>query len=237
MMNGLMADLGVYLDNSSTAVTAEDTAYRPEKTWNYEIGGKMNISKDGHRFSGSASVFYISCRNQQITLFPPGKSTGRMMANVGKSRSIGAEAALQYSVKDLVIDVSYGYTDARFTAYDDGNHDYSGNRIPYSPAHTLNTRIGYTFRFNNNIFRNLSINADCVAAGRIWWDEANTIAEPFVAQAGADAVLGLKWLDIRLRMDNLLNQNYNVFYFKSVGNSFFQRGKPLRWTIGIAIDI
>lgn len=237
MMNGLMADLGVYPDNSSTAVTAENTAYRPEKTWNYEAGLKTDVSKDGHHFSGSASVFYINCRNQQITLFPPGKSTGRMMANVGRSRSIGAEAALQYSVKDLDIAVSYGYTDARFTAYDDGNHDYSGNRIPYSPEHTLNARIGYTFSFNSNMFRNLSINADCIAVGRIWWDEANTIAEPFVAQAGADAVLGLKWFDIRLRMDNILSQNHNVFYFKSVGNSFFQRGKPFRWTIGVSIDI
>ena len=237
MMNGLMADLGVYLDDAAAAVTAESTAYRPEKTWNYEIGGKMDIRKDRQRFSASASVFYINCRNQQITLFPPGKSTGRMMANVGRSRSIGAEAALQYGIKGLDIAVSYGYTDARFTSYDDGNHNYSGNRIPYSPEHTLNARTSYSFRFDSDIFRNLSIGADCNAVGRIWWDEANTMAEPIIAQIGADAVLGLKWMDIRFRMDNLLNEDFNVFYFKSVGNSFFQRGKPLRWTIGVAIDI
>jgi hypothetical protein len=38
-------------------------------------------------------------------------------------------------------------------------------------------------------------------------------------------------------MDNILNEDYNVFYFKSVGNSFFQRGKPLRWNIGINISL
>ena len=43
--------------------------------------------------------------------------------------------------------------------------------------------------------------------------------------------------DFRFRMDNLLNEDYNVFYFKSVGNMFFQRGKPFRWTAGITIDL
>lgn len=33
------------------------------------------------------------------------------------------------------------------------------------------------------------------------------------------------------------SEDHNVFYFKSVGNSFFQRGKPLRWTAGITIDL
>lgn len=237
MMNGLMADLGVYLDDPGAAVTAESTAYRPEKTWNYEIGGKMDLRSGKHRFSGSASVFYISCRDQQITLFPPGKSTGRMMANVGRSRSIGAEASLSYDVGGFSVSASYGYTDARFTKYDDGNNDYSGNRIPYSPEHTANARIGYFFTFGSDVVRGLSVNADCSAVGRIWWDEANTLAEPVVIQLGADIRMDFKWFDLRFRMDNLLNEDHNVFYFKSVGNSFFQRGKPLRWTAGITIDL
>ena len=237
MMNGLMADLGVYLDDPGTAVKAEDTAYRPEKTWNYEIGGNANFRKGAHRVSGSASVFYIACRDQQITIFPPGKSTGRMMANVGRSRSIGAEATLSYNIKGFTFSTSYGYTDARFTKYDDGNNDYSGNRIPYSPEHTLNARAGYDISFKGDIFRGMSINADCSAVGRIWWDEANQYEEPFIALLGGDLTLDFKWFDLQFRADNILNSDYNVFYFKSIGNSFFQRGKPFRWTIGISIDL
>ena len=237
MMNGLMADLGVYLDDSGTAVTAESTAYRPEKTWNYEVGGKLDVRKGGHHFSGSASVFYIACRNQQITLFPPGKSTGRMMANVGRSRSVGTEVSALYGYKGLSASMSYGYTDARFTDYDDGNNDFSGNRIPYSPEHTLNARLAYRLPFNGDVVRSLSIAADCSLVGRIWWDEANTLVEPYVVQPGADIILDFKWFDLRFRMDNLLDYDYNVFYFKSIGNSFFQRGKPLRWTAGITLDI
>ena len=73
--------------------------------------------------------------------------------------------------------------------------------------------------------------------GRIWWDEANSLVEPFIAQLGADAVLDFKWFDLRFRADNILNEDFNVFYFKSVGNMFFQRGLPFRWTAGITIDL
>ena len=238
MMNGLMEDLGVYLDNAPAEMTAESTAYRPEKSWNFEVGGHLDKWIGGSHLSGSASAFYILCRDQQITIFPPGMSTGRMMANVGSSRSIGAEATLSYGYKGFSASAAYGYTDARFTHYNDGNHDYSGNRIPYSPEHTLNCRIGYIHPFlDSAIIRNISVNADCSAIGRIWWDEANEFVEPFTAQVGADVTVSFHKFDLRFRMDNLLNEDYNVFYFKSVGNSFFQRGKPLRWNVGISIAL
>ena len=57
MMNGLMADLGVYLDDAGAAVTAENTTYRPEKSWNYEVGGHLDLVKGKHRLNASASVF------------------------------------------------------------------------------------------------------------------------------------------------------------------------------------
>lgn len=237
MMNGLMADLGVYLDSETVGVRAEDTAYRPEKSWNYEIGGKLDVNRGGHHFNGAASVFYISCRDQQITLFPPGQSTGRMMANVGRSRSIGAEALAAYDYGGFSCSISYGLTDARFTRYDDGNNDYSGNVIPYSPRQTLNVRAGYRFEFPGDVFRSLSLNADCSATGKIYWDEANTLTESVRALLGADISFGFKWFDLRLRADNLTNEDYNTFYFKSVGNSFFQKGKPFRWMAGISIEL
>jgi hypothetical protein len=61
--------------------------------------------------------------------------------------------------------------------------------------------------------------------------------EPFIAQIGADVSVAFRWFDLRFRMDNILNEDYNVFYFKSVGNNFIQRGKPLRWNIGINISL
>jgi len=237
MMNGLMADLGVYLDDAAAPVTAENTVYRPEKSWNYEVGGRLDLNKGGHRLHASASVFHIICRDQQITLFPPGKSTGRMMANVGRSRSTGLELSALYEFSGLTLSAAYGFTDARFTVYDDGNQDYSGNHIPYSPEQTFNFRAGYRFDFAARNIRGLSLGADCSGTGRIWWDEANLLTEPTRAVCGADVTMHLKWFDLRFRADNINREEYNVFYFKSVGNMFFQRCKPFRWTAGISFDI
>lgn len=234
MMNGLMGDLGVYLDDSPVGVTAEDTAYRPEKAWNFEAGGSVGYGG----LSVSGSLFYITCRDQQITLFPPGKSTGRMMANVGQSRSVGAEISANYSAGGFRLSASYGFTDARFTDYFDGNSDYGGNRIPYSPAHTLDARAGYSFTFASGFCRRLGFNAGCSGVGEIWWDEANTLREPFRLLVNADVTADFsRNISLRFRVENLTGTDYDTFYFKSIGNSFFQRGKPLRWAIGLYFNI
>lgn len=238
MMNGLMGDLGVYLDSATGELTAENTSYRPEKSWNFEVGGNLfDLWTGAGHLSASASAFCILCRDQQITIFPPGMSTGRMMANVGRSRSLGGEVSASFELKGLTLSAAYGYTDARFTSYQDGRNDYSGKRIPYSPEHTLNVRAGYRFFINSRFCQGVVVSADCSGVGRMWWDEANQLVEPFIAQLGADLRVDCKWFDLKFRMDNILNEDYNVFYFKSVGNSFFQRGKPFRWTAGISIEL
>ena len=67
----------------------EIISYDPEKTWNYEIGAHL-LMFDG-RLVLDAALFWIECRNQQLTMFPEGSITGRVMANAGRSRSRGAE--------------------------------------------------------------------------------------------------------------------------------------------------
>ena len=129
---------------------------------------------------------------------------------------------------------SYGYCDARFLDYDTGTARYDGNRIPYSPEHTLFARGEYTFGFSGDYFRGIAAGMEVSSQGRIWWDEANTMYEPFHACLGADVRGLFRWFDIYLRGENLSGATYNTFYFKSVGNAFFQTCKPLRLTVGLA---
>lgn len=238
MMSDMMSDLGVYLDEDTSAVTAENTTYAPETSWNYELG--MNFGYDlpgrSHRINGAVSVFYIDCRNQQITIFPPGKSTGRMMANVGRSRSCGMEAELGYMYRGFGLAASAGYTDARFVFYDDGHNDNSGNRIPYSPEFTVFVRASYTFGLGSDIVRNLNLAADLRCTGRVWWNETNTLSQAPYMLLGADMSLDFKWFDLFFRGENLTGTVYDTFYFMSVGNSFFQRGKPFKWSAGVSIE-
>ena len=42
---------------------------------------------------------------------------------------------------------------------------------------------------------------------------------------------------IYVARQNLTGAAYNTFYFKSVGKSFFQRGKPLRLLVGVSVTL
>ena len=239
MMSGMQGGVqgGMPGGSSGSNVSADDTAYKPEKSLNAEIGARFALGKGPHRFSGTASIYSIMCIDQQITVFPSGNSTGRMMANAGNSRSIGAEAEFWYGFRNFSLSAAYGFCDARFTDYNDGLSDYTGNRIPYSPAHTLNARVQYRWDIRNDFFRSITAGAEVSALGKIWWDEANTLSQPFYAVLGADVRGHFKWFDVFLRGENLTDADYGVFYFKSVGKSFFQISKPLRLTIGVTVNI
>ena len=237
-MGALMPGAGEQSDGGADA-DADDTSYRPETSYNYELGGNFSFDfpGDGHRIAGAASIFYIDCRNQQITVFPQGTGTGRMMANAGHSYSAGAGLQLSYKIGGFSASASYGHTYAKFISYDDGQSDYSGKRIPYSPSNTFNFRAGYIFTLESDMLRSISVYAGLSGTGRIWWDEANTLSQPFYTLLGADVRMEFKWFDLFFRGDNLSGTDYNVFYFKSVGNSFFQSGKPAVFTAGISLDI
>ena len=239
MMSGMQGGVqgGMPGGSSGSNVSADDTAYKPEKSLNAEIGARFALGKGPHRFSGTASIYSIMCIDQQITVFPSGNSTGRMMANAGNSRSIGAEAEFWYGFRNFSLSAAYGFCDARFTDYNDGLSDYTGNRIPYSPEHTLNIRVQYRWDISNDYFRSITAGAEVSALGKIWWDEANTLSQPFYAVLGADVRGHFKWFDVFLRGENLTDADYGVFYFKSVGKSFFQISKPLRLTIGVTVNI
>ena len=225
LMNGMMADLGVHLDGG-TSFGADRTEYQPEEAWNFELG--FGYRKGG--FSAAANAFYITALRQQLTVFPPGMSTGRMMTNAGKSRSYGVEVQVRYSKGGFVGHAAWGWNNARFVSFSDGNADYAGKRIPYSPAHTLFAAAGYNWS-------KLSLQAHVRGTGPIAWNEENTLVEPFYVTLGARASVTIGRVLLYLEGENLTNTRYKAFYFKSMGNEFFQLGKPISLHVGIQIRI
>ncbi|MBQ7517148.1 MAG: TonB-dependent receptor, partial [Bacteroidales bacterium] len=189
------------------------------------------------RIAVDACAFYIDCTQQQLTVFPPGKNTGRMMTNAGKSRSFGAEISLSARIRQFYTDLDYGYTNARFVTFNDGHRDYTGKRIPYAPEHTLNGRLGVELPLGSGTARSLQLQLEGKAAGRIWWNEDNSLSQPFYAELGAYIGLILDGYTVYVRGDNLTNTSYGLFYFKSMGNEFFQTSLPLRVRLGISINL
>ena len=236
MMLGMMESLGVHLDGKGDLST-DGLTYRPEICLNYEIGGKFRMRSAGHILESFFTAYRVDCRNQQMTVFPYGNGTGRMMANAGRSRSLGVEAEASWMWKGLSVSFAGSLMDARFVDYDDGRNDWSANRIPYSPESTLYLRCGYKFLTRGRFLRSVSLNADINRSGRIYWNEAGDISQSPYSLIGADVRLTTSKAELWLRGQNLTGTEYSVFYFKSVGNSFFQAGKPRRFTIGLSINL
>lgn len=218
----LMAEMGLTPLYSLEQIVA----YKPEKSFNYEAGFRWNPRAD---FNAQATAFFIDVTNQQLTVFPPGTVTGRVMTNAGRTFSAGFELTAQWNpITDLTARVAYGYTNARFHKYNDGRADYKGKRVPYAPSNTLFAELNYIatpLRFCNIT---PSANINLSAAGNIYWNESNTIEQPFYGLLNASVSLSGEHWSLRLWGQNLTSTRYSNFYFMSIGHAFTQQGNPRR---------
>ncbi len=245
MMKNLMpAGMGGSATGASYKV--EDiVTYKPEYSWNYEIG--MHYNSANAPFGGNVALYYINITDQQITVFPEGTTTGRMMTNAGKSRSYGAEiAAWYYPVSDLRLSASYGYTNAKFTKYHNGLKDYKGNWVPNVPQNMVNAEAGYTFNNVCSVFEKLTLNASWNGTGKIYWDEENLVEQKFYSLLNASILftknIGTKSngaaraVTLEFWGKNITDTAYNAYYFVSMQNPFFAKGKPARWGATISFE-
>lgn len=223
----LMALMGI----SSSYSPKDIVSYKPEKSWNYELGTHLDLCNGLLRLD--AAAFYISCRDQQLTTFPNGSTTGRIMTNAGRTRSFGCEIAATAKPTDRIrLNASWGHTNARFTKYHNGVADMAGRRLPYAPANTLFLAASYTLPLSSS---QLSFSASLRGTGRIYWDDSNTVSQPFYILPSAYAEWSNSRVSIKLWGENISNTKYNTFYFVSIGNAFVQKGNP--WTAGLTLRI
>ncbi len=227
--------------STGAANVKEAVSYKPEYSWNYEIGAHLSLFNN--KLQADVAAFYMDTHDQQIARFSE-NGFGRMTVNAGRSRSIGAEAALQTQITEAFsLTGSYGLTHATFRDYvtnkknDAGaveTIDYKGNFVPFVPRHTLTVGGVYTFRFNRNAtFRHLSLNLYYCGAGKIYWTEQNDIEQKFYGTLNARISTQLKDLEIDLWSSNCLNKQYTAFYFESMGNPFMQKGKPRQFGVDL----
>ena len=218
------------------AVDPERMSYRPEYSWNFELGGHFSCLDGAVR--GDFALFWIEVSDQQLTVFPEGQATGRMMANAGRSRSRGAELSLQVSpCEDFDLNLNYGYTDARFLRYRSGVEDYAGRRVPYAPEHTFAARATWNRPTGVEWLGDVVVEAGVQGAGPIAWNEQNSLTEPFYALLDASVRLEHRRWSIGLWGRNLTGSVYNVFYFKSMGHEFVQRGRPRTFGVTFTLNI
>ena len=228
----IMSELGL----SPTQSLEKTVSYKPETSYNYEAGFHWKPSR--LPLKADLALFYIDCRNQQLTVFPPGTVTGRMMTNAGRTRSFGAEVSANWRpTEDISATVSYGYTNATFRKFNDGRADYRGKHLPYAPENTLFGELSWraTPLSFAGITPSLTATARCV--GRIYWNEANTVSQPFYCLPGFSVAFTAEHWNLRLWGTNITGTRHNVFYFVSMSNAFEHRGLPAQFGATLRFNI
>lgn len=221
-------------------------SYRPETSWNYEIGTRLNLTDN---LQLDLSTYYMQVRNQQLSVMAGNYGYGRMMVNAGKSHSCGLEATLRGNLIDGHLDwaATYSYTRAKFDDYTDSVTtstgksaiSYEDNYVPYTPQHTFAARADYRFDFTNSALKHITLGANVNGQGKIYWDEANSYSQKFYAVLGAHADVDFGWLAVSLWGRNLTDTRYNTFAIQSGATgetkTFAQRGNPFQ--IGVDMKI
>lgn len=220
---------------SDDDIDASSTVYKPEENWTFELGTHLS-PLDSKKLDIMASLFYIDCRNQQLTTFPDG-GTGRMMSNAGRSFSAGAELSARYVLGDITFDAGFGYTHAEFIKYNRGDADLSGRILPYAPRETYSLNVAYRLPVPRSFANIFVLNVGWNGVGRTYWNEENTLSQPFYSLLSASLAWEKGHWGVSLWGKNLLNEKYNTFYFRSIGNDFFAQGKPLHFGISMHINL
>lgn len=211
-------------------------SYKPEESWNYELGARLNLC--GGKVQADVSAFYMQIRNQQLSVMASRYGYGRMMVNAGESSSIGFEASLRGRAlnNNLSWSATYSYSYSTFNQYIDsiGNGqtlDHSGQYVPFVPKHTFSAAAGYKIPFSGTSFlHSLSLGADINGNGRIYWDAANKYSQSLYATLGAHVLFDFGSVKANLWAKNITDTRYNTFLVESaadgVSRTFSQRNNP-----------
>ena len=248
--DAMRGDYDVEHSADDYAAIEQTIAYKPEESWNYEVGTHLNLFES--RVHLDLAFFYMQVRNQQLSIMAPGSNYGRIMVNAGKSHSCGLELALRGKAFDGQLDWSatYGFTNAKFNEYESvnlegwtpsatnddsylGTDDFDGNYVPFVPQHTFSAMADWHFSPQFTLGLNLT------GQGKTWWDEANTFSQNLYATLGAHADYDFGPVVISLWARNLTDTKYNTFAVQSSaagGTRYFaQRANPFQAGIDLRL--
>lgn len=240
MMNAIKQDevlgkfAGMMPEMPASDVNVSDaTLYKPEYSWNYEVGSHTTLFDD--KLQADVALFYMDTRNQQISRFAE-SGLGRITVNAGKSRSLGAEASVRAQLTNAFsLNGNYGYTYATFTDYVvSDTENYNGNYVPFVPKHTFNVGAQYVFTMRKGaILDNITVNANYKAAGRIYWTEQNNASQALYGTLNGRVNFNKGNGQLAFWINNALNTDYQAFYFETMNRGFAQKGRPLQ----VGVDI
>ncbi|KAA6341779.1 Pesticin receptor [termite gut metagenome] len=220
------------------------THYRPEYSWNYEIGSHITLWKN--RFIADLAMFYTDVKDQQVIQFSE-EGFGRAVMNIGGSYNYGFETAFSSKLtKNVTLNVNYGYTKATMANYvtvektDQGIYiplDYGGKQVPFVPEHTFSISGHYVKKFNQYFIDELQFQANYTGLGKVYWTPMNDVTQNFYGTLNGRISVLAKKMQVDLWARNILDKKYLTFYFEpsttTLDKGFAQRGKPLQFGMDV----
>lgn len=215
MMKG---DMTVEHTDEDYREVEETITYKPETSWNYELGAHLNLF--GGKLHADAAVYYMRVRDLQLSVMAGDYGYGRQMINAGRSSSCGLELTLRGTAADdrLTWAATYGYTHSQLL-------DYEDNTVPFIPSHTFSGmadwRVG-KFTLGMNVAGN----------GPTYWDADNEYRQKLYATLGAHAMVDFGKIKLNIWGRNLTDTKYNTMLVNSsidgTKRSFAQQGNPIQ---------
>ncbi|MDO6434089.1 TonB-dependent receptor [Flavitalea sp. BT771] len=199
---------------------------QPEDGTDYEVGTRGNLFHGKLFFDVNAFFFYLS---NTIVQRIDSNGVGYSI-NAGRTNQHGIESFVSYQLADapkgffssVRLWASHTWHDFHYRDFSTGGHDYSGNRLPSVPTHTVVT--GADILLQPGFYTNITF----TYAERIALNDANTAYAGSYnllgARAGYRKAFHARWkLDIYAGGDNLLNTRY------SLGNDINAAAPPARY--------
>lgn len=214
-VSDLLEEMGKQTDTDVQAATW----YKPENSWNYELGAHLNLFNS--RLQADLAAFLMDTRDQQVSKMSAG-GLGRVTVNSGRSRSLGAEVSLRASLTDnLSAYASYGFTHAKFR--DDDRDTF----VPFVPRHTFSVGATQQWSVRGHWLDGIALHVDYSGAGRIYWTEANTVWQDFVGTLNGRLAFHKKGTELSLYAHNILSTRFETFYFETMQRGFAQYSRPM----------
>ena len=198
-----------------------NAALQAEYGWNEALGIKGRVFNGKLLFDVNAYRFHL--QNAIVSRNNPDGT--QYFVNAGNTKQDGLEVWAQYHLlqyptnllKQVTISESYSYQPYRFITYQQGNNNYSGNKLTGVPENGSVTTLAMAF--NNGCFFNVSYNYSSAIP---LTDANDAYAKAFhllQSKIGWEGRLLGVAVQLFLGGDNLLNEQY------SLGNDINAAGK------------
>ncbi|MBE6311788.1 MAG: TonB-dependent receptor [Bacteroidales bacterium] len=224
-------------DNEVILQPLNSVSYKPEYTWNYEIG--LHAEPVRSKLFMDVSAYFIRFNDQQIVTYAENGS--RMVSNAARSQNYGAELTMRANpAKDFRVGLSYGFLVAKFKEYEylktaEMTMDFAGNHLPFAPGHTFALSAEYKVNVDKKLLDNIIFSAQYNGAGQIYFSEKNDVMQKYYGVLNAKIALRKKGYSLSIWIKNATNAHYYTFYCESLNKSYVQLGNPFR--IGAAVTL